>query len=336
MSRRVLEIGSGRARRWPSSSAPACTGWQSPSSCRRLGRSVPSPSAVHPPARRRPAYRLRATTTQAICRSVDRVRLLRDGHDHRRQPVVGRRADRRSSICPRSARLAEPPGSADHRRAGVREDRASAATALGMFPARTVDFVPPDAMPGRLARTASRSWSMASLHDLTGDRRRRVMVCVTTPCDPAPGTPEAFGAFWASLSRPDLARGRPAVGGALTSPNSYASCSSASEPVDESGDPRRQAWRSGPASQQPIATLGKPVGPTPTPPMRDGPRHRTPQPSAEPRVGEPADRAGSTRAPTGPKAVASLQRPELDGRSGRGRVCLDALRVVGVPRPDPL
>lgn len=27
----------------------------------------------------------------------------------------------------------------------------------------------------------------------------RIMVCITTPCDPAPGSPEAFGTFWALL-----------------------------------------------------------------------------------------------------------------------------------------
>jgi hypothetical protein len=35
--------------------------------------------------------------------------------------------------------------------------------------------------------------------ELTGDSSR-IMVCVTTPCDPQPGTPEAFGRFMTSLS----------------------------------------------------------------------------------------------------------------------------------------
>jgi hypothetical protein len=35
-------------------------------------------------------------------------------------------------------------------------------------------------------------------HRITGDPDRQI-VCITTPCDPAPGTPEAFGGFWARI-----------------------------------------------------------------------------------------------------------------------------------------
>lgn len=36
-------------------------------------------------------------------------------------------------------------------------------------------------------------------HRLTGDPDRQI-VCVTAPCEPQPGTPEAFGWFWAKLT----------------------------------------------------------------------------------------------------------------------------------------
>lgn len=37
--------------------------------------------------------------------------------------------------------------------------------------------------------------------EVLGDPNRQI-VCVTAPCDPAAGTPEAFGTFWARLSDP--------------------------------------------------------------------------------------------------------------------------------------
>ena len=50
-------------------------------------------------------------------------------------------------------------------------------------------------MPG--SRTArSSSSSTASTARSTGDPDRQI-VCVTTPCEAPPGTPEAFGWFWA-------------------------------------------------------------------------------------------------------------------------------------------
>ncbi|HET9344305.1 MAG TPA: hypothetical protein VFO05_01280, partial [Candidatus Limnocylindrales bacterium] len=38
-------------------------------------------------------------------------------------------------------------------------------------------------------------------HRISGDPDRQI-VCVTTPCEAAPGTPEAFGGFWARLQEP--------------------------------------------------------------------------------------------------------------------------------------
>jgi hypothetical protein len=57
--------------------------------------------------------------------------------------------------------------------------------------------MPPGSAAARLQIVAD-----GRLYDLTGDPGR-IMVCITTPCDPQPGTPEAFGGFLSKLS--DLA-----------------------------------------------------------------------------------------------------------------------------------
>ena len=59
------------------------------------------------------------------------------------------------------------------------------------------DFTPPDVVVGApLGRIELLVDGV--FHDLTGDPSR-VIVCVTTPCVPAPGTPEAFATFWQAL-----------------------------------------------------------------------------------------------------------------------------------------
>jgi hypothetical protein len=57
--------------------------------------------------------------------------------------------------------------------------------------------VPPGGMTARLEIVAD-----GKVFDLVGDPNR-IMVCVTTPCDPQPGSPEAFGGFVSRLT--DLA-----------------------------------------------------------------------------------------------------------------------------------
>ncbi len=60
------------------------------------------------------------------------------------------------------------------------------------------DFIPPDPAPGAPVGRVEIVVDGA-LHVLVGDPSR-VIVCVTTPCVPATGTPEAFGAFWQVMS----------------------------------------------------------------------------------------------------------------------------------------
>ena len=54
--------------------------------------------------------------------------------------------------------------------------------------------MPPGSMATRLEIVAD-----GRLYELTGDASR-IMVCITTPCVPQPGTPEAFGGFVSALS----------------------------------------------------------------------------------------------------------------------------------------
>ncbi len=74
---------------------------------------------------------------------------------------------------------------------------ATAARALGLLSGAR-DFtggqLPPGSVTARLEIAAD-----GRVYDLTGDPNR-IMVCVTAPCDPEPGSPEAFGGFLTRLS----------------------------------------------------------------------------------------------------------------------------------------
>ena len=72
----------------------------------------------------------------------------------------------------------------------------TAARAFGLLSGArdfTGGALPPGSMTARLQLVAD-----GRVHDLVGDPSR-IMVCVTTPCDPQPGTPEAFGGFLSRL-----------------------------------------------------------------------------------------------------------------------------------------
>ena len=126
---------------------------------------------------------------------------------------------------------------------------------LGMFTG-SGDFTPPDVAPGApLGRIEIVVDGV--LHTLTGDPSR-IIVCVTAPCNPAPGTPEAFGTFWASLAdlswlAGDLGQEAPYVADAYavlpasslpnnrrsTSPSRSGRSMSRSRPLASPSDPRR-------------------------------------------------------------------------------------------------
>jgi hypothetical protein len=80
----------------------------------------------------------------------------------------------------------------------------AAARAAGLLGGQS-DFtggqMPPGSMTTRLEIVAD-----GRLYELTGDASR-IMVCITTPCIPQPGTPEAFGGFVSALSSLDAMLG---------------------------------------------------------------------------------------------------------------------------------
>ena len=69
----------------------------------------------------------------------------------------------------------------------------------------TGDFRPQNPMPGGLTGVVELTVDGA-IREFTGDPNANIQ-CITTPCDPAPGSPEAFGTFWQGAGRPAV-RGR--------------------------------------------------------------------------------------------------------------------------------
>jgi hypothetical protein len=128
---------------------------------------------------------------------------------------------------------------------------------LGMFTG-SGDFTPPEVAPGAPLGRVEIAVDGA-LHDLTGDPSR-VIVCVTTPCDPAPGTPEAFASFWQSVT--DLGWLAADLGQeAAYVPDAYAVLSGV-EP--EQHPDLHQPVATWPLDK-PLATFGTPIGSAPTP-----------------------------------------------------------------------
>jgi hypothetical protein len=227
----------------------ACTGAAS-SSAPPTPSAPPAPSAS-PSGPAASAYRLRATTTQAIP-PINRFGVL---------PMVTITGDNQVVVAGPQIMIYPGPLLPNLQARPITDAGfakiVERGQTLGMF-SGSGNFVPPDVMPGAsLGRIEIVVDGV--LHDLTGDPSR-VMVCVTTPCDPAPGTPEAFGAFWASLSdltwlAGDLGQEAPYVA------ESYALLIGV-EPVDDPAiRPAVAIW----PLEQPIATLGKPVRSAPTP-----------------------------------------------------------------------
>ena len=221
----------------------ACTGpaGSSPSS-------IPSAAAGGPAA---PAYRLRATTTQAIP-PVNRFGLL---------PIVTITGDNQVVMAGPQIMIYPGPLLPNLQARPITdagfEKIAQRGRDLGMFTA-SGDFTPPDLMPGApLGRVEIVVDGV--LHTVTGDPSR-VIVCITAPCDPAPGTPEAFGMFWMSVS--DLTW----LGGDLGHEAPYVADAYA---VLAGVEPAEQPSLHEPVAvwplEQPLATFGAPVGSAATP-----------------------------------------------------------------------
>lgn len=213
----------------------ACVGSSTPS--------APNPSPSGPAA---PAYRLRATMTQAIP-PLSRFGWL---------PVVAITGDLQVVVAgpmidlypgPLLPNLQARPISADGFAKIVEQARA-----LGLL-AGDGDFTPPNVMPGaslgRIELVVD-----GVLHDLTGDPTRLIQ-CVAAPCIPAPGTPEAFATFWQELSdmtwlEADLGPQTPYVA------DSYAILVDVEAVEDPQLPPGVVTW----PLDTPLATFGKSVG----------------------------------------------------------------------------
>ncbi|OGO58743.1 MAG: hypothetical protein A2V85_15150 [Chloroflexi bacterium RBG_16_72_14] len=90
--------------------------------------------------------------------------------------------------------------------------------------------------------------------ELTGDPAAQI-VCITTPCEPEPGTPEAFGELWRSLQDLSSWLGAELGPEAAYVPAAYAILVGA-PPMPEPGLPQAPAdW----PLELPLATFGGPV-----------------------------------------------------------------------------
>ena len=215
--------------------------------CSAAGGSSASPVAsASSGAAATPAYRLRATTTQAIP-PVNRFGLL---------PMVTFTDDNEVVLAGPQIMIYPGPLLPNLQARPISdagfEKIVQRGRDLGMFTG-SGDFTPPDVAPGApLGRIEIVVDGV--LHTLTGDPSRTI-VCVMAPCNPAPGTPEAFGTFWASLAdlgwlAGELGQEAPYVADA------YAVLAGV-EPAEQSSLHEPVAvW----PLEEPLATFGKPIG----------------------------------------------------------------------------
>jgi len=123
---------------------------------------------------------------------------------------------------------------------------------LGMFTG-SGDFTPPDVAPGApLGRIEIVVDGV--LHTLTGDPSRTI-VCITTPCNPAPGTPEAFATFWASLADLSWLTGELGPEAPYVA-EAYAVLAGVEPAEQPSFHEPVAVW----PLEEPLATFGKPIG----------------------------------------------------------------------------
>jgi hypothetical protein len=121
------------------------------------------------------------------------------------------------------------------------------------------DFTPSQPMPG----------SQTGLVELLVDGAMRQMTgapnaniqCITTPCDAAPGTPEAFGSFWQDIGNLRSVVGEELGAEAAYHPEGYALLIGVTPPDDSGIEPQVVPW----VLDTPLAEIGAPIGPDPLP-----------------------------------------------------------------------
>ena len=121
------------------------------------------------------------------------------------------------------------------------------------------DFSPPEPMPGSVSGTIGLRVDGA-IREITGDPNANVQ-CFTTPCDAAPGTPEAFSSLWIELGDIRFMVGDELGAEGEYHPEAYALLIGVTPPDDAGIDPQVVDW----VLDTPLADMGQPVGPEPTP-----------------------------------------------------------------------
>ena len=163
-------------------------------------------------------------------------------------------------------------------------------------------------MPGGLTGMVELTVDGA-LREMTGDPNANIE-CITTPCDAAPGTPEAFGTFWRELG--DL---RSMVGDELGAeaayhPEGYALLIGVTPPDDAGLDPEVLPW----PLDIPLAETGEPIGDADLPRCATVEGEDAATLKASFTTAKPARRNGSTRVGDPAEAVSpSRSDPLLPG-----------------------
>jgi len=116
------------------------------------------------------------------------------------------------------------------------------------------DFTPPEPMPGSLSGLIELRVDGAT-RELTGDPNRTIE-CITTPCDPAPGSPEAFGTFWRELGDLRSLAGDELGADAPYHPEGFALLIGVRPPDDAGLAPQVQPW----PLAAPLSETGTPIG----------------------------------------------------------------------------
>jgi len=121
------------------------------------------------------------------------------------------------------------------------------------------DFSPPNPMPGGQSGTIDLLVDGA-MHENTGDPNANIQ-CITTPCNVAPGTPEAFGSFWTDLGNVRALVGDELGPDAEYHPEGYALLVGTPPPDNSGIEPQVVDW----VLDTALAEIGEPIGADPFP-----------------------------------------------------------------------
>ena len=116
------------------------------------------------------------------------------------------------------------------------------------------DFAPPEPMPGSLSGIIELRVDGA-MREISGDPDSRIQ-CITTPCEPEPGSPEAFGTFWRELGDMRSLVGDELGADSAYHPEGYAFLIGVKPPDDSGLDAQVRTW----PLETPLAETGVPVG----------------------------------------------------------------------------